>query len=76
MPKQISTVILAEPEYAPGKTVLIRLDLASEQHYAWCGRSLGWLPLLKTSNALFCFFSSDDEAQKAADKYIKLPVQE
>jgi len=80
MPKQLSTVILAEPEYAPGKTVLIRLDLLNpdnpDRQFIWCGRSLGWLPFKTTSNAFFCFFSSDDEAQEAADKYVSLPVQE
>jgi len=76
MPEPLSIVILAEPEYAPGKTVLIRLDMLSDRQFIWCGRSLGWLPFKTTSNAFFCFFSSDDAAQRAADKYVKLPVQE
>lgn len=72
-----SAVIIAEPEYAPGRFVLVRAELsAPDRRFVWCGQSMGWLPLLTTSNALFHFFASEDEARKAADRFISLPVQE
>jgi len=77
MPNQVSAIVIAEPEYAPGKFVLIRVDQPHpDRRFIWCGRSMGWLPFKTTSNAFFRFFSSADEAQEAADQYINLPVQE
>ena len=73
----LSTVTLCEPEYAPGKLVLIRADFPdTDRQFVWCGRSLGWLPFKTTSNAYFHLFSSEAKAQKAANDYISLPLQE
>ena len=77
MPKTVSFVTLAEPEYAPGKLVLIRFDLPHpDRQFAWCGRSMGWMPLQETSNTFFHLFASMDAAAEAADKYIHLPLRE
>jgi hypothetical protein len=77
MPQQRSAIVfVCEPEYAPGQSVLIRMELSNlERQFVWCGRSLGWLPFETTSNAFFRFFASYDEAQEAADKYVTLPPE-
>lgn len=76
MPKQVSAVILAEPEYAPGQFVLIRVDFPNmRRRFVWCGRSMGWKPMMTTSNVFFRLFPSVDAAQEEAEKYVTLPVQ-
>jgi len=65
-----------EPDYAPGRFVLLRADSPAQQWFVWCGRSLGWLPFDTTSNVFFRFFASTSEANEAADKWIDLPLQE
>lgn len=77
MPQSVSTVVVAEPEYAPGRFVLLRADLPDmDRWFVWCGRSLGWLPLKTTSSAYVHLFASEEEAFAASDKYITLPLQE
>ena len=77
MSKHCSAVVIAEPEYAPGRFVLIRVEQSDpDRRFVWCGRSMGWLPFDTTSNAFFRSFSSKAAARKVADKFIGLPVQE
>jgi len=75
MSQQCSIVIIAVPAYDPGRFVLIRADRPNtRRQYVWCGRSLGWLPFKTTSSAFFRFFASQQEAEKAADKYVTLSL--
>lgn len=77
MPDQVSTVVIAQPDHAPGRFALLRAELPDLDHwFVWCGRSLGWLPLKTTSSVYVRLFSSWEEAQEAADEYITLPIQE
>ena len=79
MPKQkrISIVTIAEPEYAPGRYVLLRADAPNKDRwYAWCGRSRGWLPMKEASNAFFRQFDSTEAAEKAIEKALTFPLQE
>ncbi|MCX7428795.1 MAG: hypothetical protein NTW96_24610 [Planctomycetia bacterium] len=77
MPSKASIVTIAEPEYAPGKFVLLRLDHPHrDRWFVWCGRSMGWLPFKETSNAFFHRFPSTEAAEKAIKKALTLPLQE
>ena len=77
MPKSTAVVTFAEPEYAPGKLVLIRFDMPhADRHFIWCGRSMGWMPFKETSNAFFHLFDSEEAAAEAAQQYVTLPLRE
>jgi len=76
-PKRVSIVTIAEPEYAPGQFVLLRADHPhTDRWFAWCGRSMGWLPFTETSNAFFHRFPSMEAAEKAIKRALKFPLQE
>ena len=76
-PKQVSAVTIAEPEYALGRFVLLRFDFPyTDRTFAWCGRSMGWLPFKTTSNAFFHLFYSMEAAEKAVKKALTFPLQE
>ena len=75
--QNVFAVVICEPEYAPGQFVLFRVKPPNtDRKHVWCGRSMGWRPLKTTSNAFFRLFGSMRGAEKAADKYVNLPVQE
>jgi len=77
MSQSVSTVVVAEPRYAPGRFVLLRADLPDmDRGFVWCGRSLGWRPMETTSTAFVKLFPSEEKATEAADKYVTLPLQD
>ena len=77
MSKPTTVVTFAEPEYAPGKVVLIRCDTPHlDRNFVWCGRSMGWMPMQQTSSAFFRLFDSEGAAAEAAQQYVTLPLRE
>jgi|GEM_PF-3657900 len=76
MSSQMSAIAIAEPEYAPGRLVLFRVDSANQEPYVWCGRSIGWRPLKHTASMFFRLYLSEEDAAQAANKYVSFPLLE
>jgi hypothetical protein len=76
MSRQLSTVIVAEPIYAPGKFCLLRTDFPDPDNgFVWCGPSLGWLPENATASLHHRLYRSVEEAQEDADRYVTWPLR-
>ena len=76
MSHKLSAIVIVEPEYAPGRLVIFRLDTPHGEKYVWCGRSIGWRPLNYTATMFFQLFRTMEDAALAADKYITFPLME
>jgi hypothetical protein len=76
MSDQLSTVIIAEPDSAPGQFCLFRADFPDPDNlFIWCGPSLGWLPANATARLLHRLYRSVEEADDDADRYVTWPLR-
>jgi hypothetical protein len=74
VPKQLSTVTIAELRAQPGRFVLVRTDFPDDRNFLWCGRLYGWMPESDVSTLVQRSFLSQEEAEKAANKYVTWPL--
>ena len=75
MSPTVSTIVVAELRDAPGSYVLLREDSSDNVNaYIWCGQ-YGWLPSSPLAQTLRREFRSMKKAERASDKYAKLPLQ-
>jgi hypothetical protein len=71
----LSAIAVAEPPYAPGRYILIRMDLVANDRWFWCGRSLGWLPANVTTSLYHRLYRTVTEAEQAMLRYHTWPLQ-
>jgi hypothetical protein len=73
MPKhRLATIEVYTSPQAPG-FFLIRFDgMEIDAKYVWCGEELGWRPVEGTTPPHS--FATEEEAEKAAEKYGGLPL--
>lgn len=72
---KISSIVIYESKTTPGTFVLVRRDTPNHDDYhIWCGQ-YGWLPKSDIAWTLQRVFHSMKKAERASDKYIKLPLQ-